>query len=102
MAAAATKYKVTTRKVKLGRPVETLALTQQRVREQIAEVAARDSGKIAEALSLAAQSDRPDVNAAKALWDYAGFKPTEKVEVGGTIGIVQLVAQLEHGDTQPA
>lgn len=44
--------------------------------------------------------DNPDTQAAKLLFDYTLEKPEQKVKLGGMVGIVQLVAQLEHGDTE--
>lgn len=43
--------------------------------------------------------DSPDTQAAKLLFEYTLEKPKQSVELKGTLGIVHLVAQLEHGDT---
>lgn len=42
--------------------------------------------------------DSPDTQAAKLLFEYTLEKPKQSVELKGTVGIVHLIAQLEHGD----
>lgn len=45
------------------------------------------------------EEEAPNPTAAKLIMEYVLEKPTQKVEHKGTVGIVHLVAQLEHGDT---
>lgn len=120
MAATIAKNAVTkTTSYKFGRPTTTKTLVIQKMRDTIANTVSKRQEEITEALIDAAigitteQHDRktgdlyytekgPDVQAARALWEYAGLKPSEKIEVQGNIGIVQLIANLEHGDIAQA
>lgn len=120
MATKVAKNSITkTTSYKFGRPATTKTLIAQKLKDTIAQSVAKRQEEITEALVDAAigitteQHDRktgdlyytekgPDVQAARILWEYAGLKPSEKIEMTGSLGIVQLIAQLEHGDTQPA
>lgn len=89
--------------VQMGPARGVKRLLAERIRNKIAERVAHDMDKLLDAQVSIATNDEEGVaatNAFKALIDYAGAKPTDKVEHSGGIGIAMIVKQLEEGDAQ--
>lgn len=101
-------------KSRLGNPRTVKKLVSERLREVMAKQVAREFEAINQAqidLAKGGESVKVlkdgtklivtipgDVNAARLLYSYVLGEPKQEIKHTGAIGIVQLVAQLEHGD----
>ena len=99
---------------RLGNPRTVKKLVSERLREVMAKQVSREFEAINQAqieLAKGGESVRllkdgtelivkvpADVNAARLLYSYVLGEPKQEIKHTGAIGIVQLVAQLEHGD----
>jgi hypothetical protein len=101
--------------IKRGRPIATKTLVTQMVRTHLVQRIAEEFDPIVDSLIQAAiggilitrtnssgrktvSITKPDVSAARLLFEYAIGKPKETIEHHGGTGIVALIAELNGRD----